>query len=78
MVKENGCRYYDMFGIPPEPDAGHPMHGLYRFKTGFGGNILHRYGSYDVINKKLLYYAYRAGESIRRSYFKKVVKKIFR
>ena len=78
MVKENGCRYYDLFGIPPAPDAGHPMHGLYRFKTGFGGNILHRYGSYDVINKKLLYYAYRAGESIRRSYFKKVVKKIFR
>ena len=78
MAKENGCRYYDLFGIPPAPDAGHPMHGLYRFKTGFGGIILHRYGSYDIINRKFLYSVYRAGENVRRSYFKKIVKKILR
>lgn len=42
-----GCERYDLFGIPPTDDPGHPMAGLYRFKTGFGGTIIHRSGSWD-------------------------------
>lgn len=45
--KEKGCTEYDMFGVSPGPDKNHPMYGLYRFKTGFGGNIFHSMGSWD-------------------------------
>ena len=40
-AKNAGCRSYDLFGIPPVNDPAHPMYGLYRFKTGFGGEIHH-------------------------------------
>lgn len=44
---ELGCTEYDLYGIPPSDDPAHPMHGLYRFKTGFGGNFKHRRGCWD-------------------------------
>ena len=47
MAKESGCRSYDLFGIPPNDDPGHIQHGLYRFKTGFGGRIVHHRGCWD-------------------------------
>lgn len=42
-----GCRRFDLMGIPPDPRPGHPMHGLYRFKTRFGGTLRHRRGCWD-------------------------------
>ena len=53
-----GCLSYDFFGIPPADDPDHPMHGLYRFKTGFGGMILHRPGCWDYPYKKTAYTAF--------------------
>jgi lipid II:glycine glycyltransferase (peptidoglycan interpeptide bridge formation enzyme) len=47
LARAEGCRVYDLFGIPPTGAAAHPMHGLYRFKTGFGGFVLHRRGCWD-------------------------------
>ncbi len=46
-AKYAGCIRYDMFGIPPAKDPHHPMYGLYRFKTGFGGEIVHLRGCWD-------------------------------
>lgn len=46
-ARKSGCRYYDLFGIPPDNSSSHPMHGLYRFKTGFGGYTIHRRGCWD-------------------------------
>lgn len=46
-AKEQGCLTYDMFGISPRRDPSHPLYGLYRFKTGFGGEIFHRMGCWD-------------------------------
>jgi lipid II:glycine glycyltransferase (peptidoglycan interpeptide bridge formation enzyme) len=62
-----GCRQYDLFGIPPNEDPGHPMAGLYRFKTGFGGRIIHRPGSWDLAYKPLAAGLFRAAESFRKS-----------
>lgn len=42
-----GCRTYDMYGIPPDESPSHPMHGLLRFKAGFGGSRLTRRGCWD-------------------------------
>ncbi len=46
-AKERGCELYDMFGVSPGPDDSHPMYGLYRFKSGFGGEMFHTMGCWD-------------------------------
>jgi lipid II:glycine glycyltransferase (peptidoglycan interpeptide bridge formation enzyme) len=46
------------------------MYGLYRFKTGFGGEILHRPGSYDYALKFFAYRGYRIAERARTWYYK--------
>ena len=65
-AKETGCLYYDLFGIPPCEDPNHPMAGLYRFKTGFGGQIIHRPGSWDYPYKTLLYAFFNIAEGLRK------------
>jgi lipid II:glycine glycyltransferase (peptidoglycan interpeptide bridge formation enzyme) len=72
--KKAGCTMYDFFGIPPENDATHPLHGLYRFKTGFGGRFVNRYGCYDVLFKPLYYRGYSIAEKARTYYYKKIKK----
>jgi len=47
IARERGCIEYDMFGVAPCPDPSHPLSGLYRFKTGFGGELFHRLGCWD-------------------------------
>lgn len=49
MARRLGCTSYDLFGIPPNNRDAHPLHGLYRFKTGFGGDKLHRRGCWDYV-----------------------------
>lgn len=61
-AKAAGCQEYDMFGIAPAPDPSHPMYGLYRFKTGFGGNIFHRQGCWDYPFDEKRYENYRMAE----------------
>ena len=65
-AKEAGCQYYDLFGIPPDSDPNHPMAGLYLFKTGFGGQIIHRPGSWDYPYKPLVYSLFNTVESLRK------------
>lgn len=47
ISKQKGCSEYDMFGISPSKDKSHPLYGLHRFKTGFGGHIFHSLGCWD-------------------------------
>lgn len=46
-AKLHGCRWFDLFGIPPTAKPGHPMHGLFRFKTRFGGKFRRFRGCWD-------------------------------
>ena len=71
LARERGCTLYDLFGIPPGDDPGHPMHGLWRFKTGFGGRILNRLGCWDLPLAGLLYSGYRGAESLRAWYYRR-------
>ena len=66
-AKAEGCSSYDLFGIPPNDDPAHPMAGLYRFKTGFGGAILHRPGSWDFPYRPVLYHLFRTAETLRKN-----------
>ena len=76
-AKAYGCSEYDLFGIPPNEDPSHPMAGLYRFKTGFGGRIIHRPGSLDYPCRPLIYHLFRAAETLRKT-LRTIKKKIRR
>ena len=73
IARNHGCERYDLFGIPPTTDENHPMHGLYRFKTGFGGNLVSRGGCWDYPVRRAPYWVYRGAESIRNYYYKRVL-----
>lgn len=75
-AKKAGCSTYDFYGIPPVNDSSHPMHGLYLFKTGFGGSIIHRVGSIDF-PLSFFYQLYSLAENLRAFYYKKL-KKFFK
>jgi len=47
LAREAGAKTYDLFGIPSDSSPGHPMHGLLRYKTGFGGHLITRRGCWD-------------------------------
>jgi len=64
-ARTEGAGEYDFFGIPPANNPSHPMHGLWRFKTGFGGEILHYRGAWDYPLIPVIYSLYRWAERIR-------------
>ncbi len=40
LCKDRGCITYDLFGIAPNDDPGHPWAGVTRFKKQFGGEVV--------------------------------------
>ncbi|MGM0431712.1 MAG: lipid II:glycine glycyltransferase FemX [Spirochaetota bacterium] len=67
-AKRRGCRTYDLFGTAPAPDPSHPMYGLYRFKSGFGGRAFHRMGCWDYPLDERSYALYQTTEMLSRGY----------
>lgn len=66
--KQAGCTEYDLFGSAPNANTSHPMHGLYRFKSGFGGKMFHRMGCWDYPFDLKKYELLRAGEVNNQKY----------
>jgi len=64
QARARGCREYDMGGVSPGVAADHPFYGLYCFKSGFGGQMLHRSGTWDFPLDKDAYTAFRNAETI--------------
>jgi lipid II:glycine glycyltransferase (peptidoglycan interpeptide bridge formation enzyme) len=73
-----GCLTYDLYGVPPRPDPGHPMFGLYQFKTGFCETVLERWGTWDVPYLPLLFVPYRMAERVRMFYYRGMKKRLRR
>jgi lipid II:glycine glycyltransferase (peptidoglycan interpeptide bridge formation enzyme) len=67
-AREYGCVEYDMFGVSPGADPNHPMNGLYKFKTGFGGDIFHSLGCWDYPLLADEYVQHTAREINRQGY----------
>lgn len=57
-AKEQGCRFYDMWGAPNEFTRDDPMWGVYRFKRGFGGKVNRTIGAWDFPVRPILYWLY--------------------
>lgn len=66
IARNRGCREYDMGAVSPGPDPSHPFYGMYRFKTGFGGKIVHRRGTWDFPIDEMKYDSFRKFEIANR------------
>ncbi|MCH8338357.1 MAG: peptidoglycan bridge formation glycyltransferase FemA/FemB family protein [Chloroflexi bacterium] len=58
-AKEQGCEVYDFVGAPDELEERDPMWGVYRFKKGFGGELVRTIGEWDYALRPAAYRAYR-------------------
>lgn len=67
-AREKGCTSYDMWGVPDEPEEtlenqfqerNDGLWGVYRFKRGFGGEVVRTVGTADRIYNKLVYRLYQ-------------------
>ncbi|GAB1483130.1 peptidoglycan bridge formation glycyltransferase FemA/FemB family protein [Treponema sp.] len=59
-----GCKDYDFFGVAPSHAPSHPLSGLSRFKTGFGGALFHRQGCWDYPLDKEIYPSFARSQLI--------------
>ena len=64
-ARSRHCLVYDMGAVAPADFSDHEFYGLYRFKTGFGGRIVHRAGSWDFPLDDTAYSAFRNHEVLQ-------------
>lgn len=64
-ARRRHCLTYDMGAVSPSKDPGHSFYGLYRFKSGFGGEVLHRSGSWDYPVDQEAYLTFRNMETLQ-------------
>jgi len=57
-AKSLGCTRYDFWGAPNIFNNDDPMIGVYRFKSGFGGDVYQHIGAWDYPFKKFMYKSY--------------------
>lgn len=68
IAKQKGCIEYDFFGVSPNPDPSHPMYGLFKFKSGFGGELYHRLGCWDYPLQSQQYTLFKVSEMSSKGY----------
>jgi hypothetical protein len=61
-----GCDRYDLWGIPPSADPGHPWHGLRQFKLALGGAERSTAGAQQRIRRPLAARTVAVANSARR------------
>jgi lipid II:glycine glycyltransferase (peptidoglycan interpeptide bridge formation enzyme) len=66
-AREQGCRVYDLWGVPDENEdrleaefkgRSDGLWGVYRFKRGFGGRLARSIGAWDLVYSPLRYWLY--------------------
>lgn len=58
LARALGCTCYDMWGAPDIFDETDPMWGVFRFKKGFGGEVVRTLGAWDYPAQKTHYFLY--------------------
>ena len=66
IARQRGCLSYEMGAVSPTPDMAHPFNGLHRFKSGFGGRIELRSGSWDYPLNQRAYRSIQNAEAMYR------------
>ena len=57
-AREVGCSEYDLWGAPDIFEQSDPMYGVYRFKEGFGAEVVRYIGAWDYPVRPWLYRVY--------------------
>jgi lipid II:glycine glycyltransferase (peptidoglycan interpeptide bridge formation enzyme) len=57
-AKAAGCHTYDMWGAPDTFSEDDMLWGVYRFKDGFGGQVVRTLGAWDFPVRRLIYTSY--------------------
>jgi peptidoglycan pentaglycine glycine transferase (the first glycine) len=57
-AKALGCMEYDLWGAPEIFNESDSMWGVYRFKSGLGGQVLRTIGAYDYSSRPFMYSLY--------------------
>jgi peptidoglycan pentaglycine glycine transferase (the first glycine) len=58
LSKEMGCETYDLWGAPEHFDGSDRMTGVFRFKTGLGGEVVRMIGAWDFPVNRVKYSLY--------------------
>lgn len=68
-ARARGCSVYDMRGVARETASGEDegaLHGLNRFKRGFGARYMEYLGEFDLVYSPLWYRLFNFAEKMRR------------
>jgi lipid II:glycine glycyltransferase (peptidoglycan interpeptide bridge formation enzyme) len=57
-AKAAGCLTYDLWGAPEAFEPGDPLWGVYRFKEGWGGQVVRHIGAWDLPIRPAAYRMY--------------------
>lgn len=60
-AKGSGCHVYDFRGVSGDMNPENPLYGLYRFKEGFGAQIVEYVGEYDLPCSPVFYSLWKVG-----------------
>ncbi len=61
-----GCTLYDFRGVSGDLRADNPLYGLYRFKRGFGAELVEYVGEWDLVLRPVRYALMRHGLPLAR------------
>jgi lipid II:glycine glycyltransferase (peptidoglycan interpeptide bridge formation enzyme) len=70
LALEKKLDYYDFLGIAPNDSKSHPLQGVTRFKSMFGGEAIQFDHAFDLPIAKTKYYCYFVYK-FRRNFFQK-------
>ncbi len=59
-AKTEGCTVYDFWGAPNEFVESDPLWGVWRFKVGFQGEVVHHIGAWDYVARPFWHWIYTA------------------
>lgn len=71
-AKARGCTAYDMWGAPDVFDESDSMWGVYRFKQGFGGEVMQGIGAFDYPVSPALYWTFTQAMPKARSLLRRL------
>lgn len=70
-AKSQGCLTYDFRGVSGDLNPDHPLYGLYRFKDGFGAQLVEYVGEYDLPLSKGGYAVWNKSLAVHQWYRKR-------
>lgn len=75
-ARQRGCKTYDMWGVPDEDEAtleanferrSDGLWGVYRFKRGFGGQVVRYIGAWAYVLSPLRWWLFNRARALRKS-----------